>query len=203
MSRRASFAALALCVALIAGSAVALVAGVAMGAWQPAGPVARPAAPGNPGNPGPGSGGVEYGEFLDDVRVGRVFDVYREGDTLQVNAADGPYTVQLPPGDPDVYDDMEAAASAGGVPTPGFTTAGGPGEPAEPVSYAELLELARDGRLYDVFHEGDRLMVTAVDGTKDVAVPAGVDVLDDLEAAAADGGVPPPAYTKVPTVKPT
>ena len=200
MSRRASFAALALSVALVAGSIVALVAGVALGAWQPAGPVARPSAP---ANPGPVSGTVEYGEFLDDVRAGRVFDVYREGDTLQVNAADRPYTVQLPPGDPDVYDDMDAAATAGGVPIPGFTTAGGPDDPPEPLSYAELLQQVQAGRIYDVFHEGDRLMVTAVDGAKDVPVPADADVLDDLEAAAAAGGVPPPAYTKVPSVKPS
>jgi hypothetical protein len=200
MSRRASFAALAVSVALVAGSVVALVAGVAMGAWQPAGPVARTSAPGNPGAV---SGGVEYGEFLDDVRAGRVFDVYREGNTLQVNAVDRPYTVQLPPGDPDVYDDMEAAATAGGVPIPGFVTAGGPEDPPELLSYAELLELARAGRVYDVFHEGDRLMVTAVDGAKEVIVPPDADVLNDLEAAASAGGVPPPAYTKVPTVKPT
>jgi hypothetical protein len=199
MSRRASFAALALSVVLVAGSVVVLVAGVALGAWQPAGPVARPAGRTNPGS---GSGTVEYGEFLDDVRAGRVFDVYRDGDTLQVNAADRPYTVQLPPGDPDVYDDMGEAATAGGVPIPGYLTAGGPGDPPEPLSYPELLELVRAGRVYDVFHEGDRLMVTAVDGSKDVAVPPGVDVLDDLEAAASAGGVPPPAYTKVPGVKP-
>jgi hypothetical protein len=201
MSRRASFAALALSVALVAGSVVALVAGVAMGAWKPAGPVARPSTPANPG--GVVSGAVEYGEFLDDVRAGRVADVYRDGDILQVNAEAGPYAVQLPPGDPDVYEDMEAAASAGGVPVPGFTTAGGPDEPREPVTYAELLELTRAGRVYDVFHEGDRLMVTAVDGPKDVSVPPDVDVLNDLEAAAAAGGVPPPAYTKIPSVKPS
>lgn len=200
MSRRASFAALALSVALVAGSVVALVAGVALGAWQPAGPVARPS---SPANPGAGSGTVEYGEFLDDVRAGRVFDVYRDGNTLQVNAVDRPYTVQLPPGDPDVYDDMDAAATAGGVPIPGFVTAGGPDVPREPLSYAELLDQVRAGRIYDVFHEGDLLRVTAVDGDKDVTVPSDADVLDDLEAAAAAGGVPPPAYTKVPNVKPT
>jgi hypothetical protein len=197
MSRRASFAALALSVALIAGSVVALVAGVALGAWQPAGPVSRPSAPANPGG-GPAT--VEYGEFLDDVRAGRVSDVYREGNILQVNSVDRPYTVQLPPGDPDVYGDMEAAATAGGVPIPGFTD---PNDPPEPLSYAELLEQVRAGKIYDVFHEGDRLMVTAVDGAKEVTVPAGADVLNDLEAAAAAGGVPPPAYTKVPGVKPT
>lgn len=194
MSRRASFAALALSVALVAGSVVALVAGVALGAWQPAGPVARPS---SPANPGAGSGTVEYGEFLDDVRAGRVNDVGREGDTLQVNAMDGPYTVRLPPGDPDVYEDMEAAATAGGVPIPNFSSAGGPNDPAELLSYTELLEQVQDGRIYDVFHEGDRLMVTAVDGGKDVTVPEGADVLDDLEAAAEAGGVPPPTYTKI------
>jgi len=200
MSRRASFAALALSVALVAGSVVALVVGVAVGAWQPAGPVARPS---TPAIPGAGSGSVEYGEFLDDVRAGRVFDVYREGDILQVNTEDRPYTVQLPPGDPDVYDDMEAAATAGGVPIPGFSTAGGPDDPPEPLTYAELLRQVRAGRIYDVFHDGDRLMVTAVDGGKAVTVPEGADVLDDLEAAARAGGVSPPAYTKVPSVKPS
>lgn len=197
MSRRGSFAALGLSVALVAGSVVVLVAGVALGAWQPAGPAARPAAT---ANPGPGFGNVEYGEFLDDVRAGRVFDVYRDGDLLQVNAADGPYTVELPPGDPDVYDDMGEAATAGGVPVPGFSTASDPDDTPEPLSYAGLLEQVREGRVHDVLHDGDRLMVAAVDGTKDVGVPAGVDVLDDLEAAAAAGGVPPPTYTKIPTV---
>jgi hypothetical protein len=199
MSRRASFAALAVSIALVAGSVVALVAGVAMGAWKPAGPVARPSAPANPGVV---TGTVEYGEFLDDVRAGRVFDVYREGDILQVNAVDRPYTVQLPPGDPDVFDDMGDAAAAGGVPTPGFTTATGPDDSPEPLSYEELLDQVREGRIYNVVHDGDRLMVDAVDGTKDITVPAGADVLDDLEAAAAEGGVSPPAYTKVPNVKP-
>jgi hypothetical protein len=200
MSRRASFAALALSVALVAGSVVALVAGVALGAWQPAGPVARTSAPGIPGG-GPAT--VEYGEFLDDVRAGRVSDVSREGDIIQVNAVDRSYIVQLPPGDPDVYDDMEAAATAGGVPIPGFISTSGPDDPAETLSYAELLDQVRDGRIYDVFHEGDRLMVTAVDGAKEVTVPPDADVLNDLEAAATAGGVPPPAYTKVPSVKPT
>jgi len=195
MSRRASFAALAVSIALVAGSVVALVAGVATGAWKPAGPVARPSAPANPGVV---TGTVEYGEFLDDVRAGRVLDVYRDGNILQVNAMDQPYTVQLPPGDPAVYDDMEAAATAGGVPVPGFTTAGGPGVPAEPLTYAELLEQVKAGRIYDVFHDGDRLMVNAVDGEKEVTVPPDADVLNDMEAAAEAGGVPPPAYTKVP-----
>jgi hypothetical protein len=194
VSRRASFAALALSVALVAGSVVALVVGVALGAWQPAGPVARPSAP---TNPGAGSGTVEYGEFLDDVRAGRVYDVSRDGDILQVNAADRPYTVQLPPGDPDVYDDMDAAATAGGVPIPGFTSAGGPGDPPEPLTYAELLGQVRAGRIYNVFHEGDQLMVDAVDGGKAVTVPEGADVLDDLEEAARAGGVPSPTYTKI------
>jgi hypothetical protein len=71
------------------------------------------------------------------------------------------------------------------------------------LSYADLLDQAREGRIYNVIHEGDRLMVDAVDGTKDVTVPADADVLDDLEAAASAGGVPPPTYTKVPSVKPT
>jgi hypothetical protein len=199
VSRRGSFAALALSVALVAGSVVILVAGVALGAWQPAGPVARPT---GTATPGAGSGTVEYGGFLDDVREGRVFDVYREDDILQVNAADRPYTVQLPPGDPDVYDDMGEAATAGGVPIPGYSTAAGPDDSPEPLSYAVLLEQVRAGRIHNVFHEGDRLMVDAVDGGKDVTVPDGVDVLDDLEAAAAAGGVSPPAYTKVPSVKP-
>jgi hypothetical protein len=194
MSRRASFAALALSVALIAGSIVALVAGVALGGWQPAGPVARTSAPGIPGG---GSGTVEYGEFLDDVRAGRVADVTREGDVLQVNTVDQPYTVQLPPGDPNVYEDMEAAANAGGVPIPGFISAGGPDSPSEPLTYTEFLEQVQDGRIYDVFHEGDRLMVSAVDGSKTVTVPTGAHVLDDVEAAASAGGVPPPTYTKI------
>jgi hypothetical protein len=199
MSRRGSFAVLGLSVALVAGSVLVLVVGVALGAWQPAGPVARPPAT---ANPGAGSGNVEYGEFLDDVRAGRVFDVYRDGDLLQVNAAEGPYVVELPPGDPDVYVDMGEAAAAGGVPIPGFSTATGPDDSPEPLSYDDLLDQVRDGRIYDVFHHGDRLTVTAVDGTKDVAVPAGADVLDDLEAAAAAGGVQPPAYTKIPTEQP-
>jgi hypothetical protein len=194
MSRRTSFAALALSVALVGGSVVALVAGVALGAWQPAGPVARPS---GPANPGAGPGTVEYGEFLDDVRAGRVSSVSREGDIIQVDAVDRSYAVQLPPGDPDVYTDMEAAATAGGVPIPGFTSSGGPNDPPEPLSYPELLDQVQAGRIYNVFHEGDRLMVDAVDGGKDVTVPEGADVLDDLEAAAQAGGVPAPTYTKI------
>lgn len=197
MSRRGSFAALALSVALVAGVAVVLVAGVALGAWHPAGPV-RPAAPTSPTGPADPRA-IEYGEFLDDVRAGRVFDVFQDIDELQVNAEDGFYTVQLPFGEPDVFGDIQAAAAAGGVPTPAFGANSGPDETAEPLSYEVLLEQVRSGRIHDVFHEGDQLMVNAVDGSKEVVAPAGADVLDDLEAAARRGGVPPPAYTKVPS----
>ncbi len=192
MSRRGSVAALALSVVLVAGSIAALVAGVGLGAWHPAGPPPPTATP----RPGSGSRAdtVEYGEFLNDVRAGRVFDVYRDGDILQVNAEDRLYTVQLPQGDPDVFDDMEAAATAGGVPIPGFTTAAGPNDTPQPMSYPELLEQVRAGKVYDVLHEGDRL---TVDGSKEVVVSPGTHVLDDLEAAADAGGVPPPTYTKI------
>jgi hypothetical protein len=195
VSRRGSFAALALSVLLVAGSIAALVAGVGLGAWHPAGPPPPTATP-KPGS-GFGPDTVEYGQFLDDVRAGRVSDVYQDGAILQVNAADRPYTVELPPGDPDVFNDMEAAAAAGGVGIPGFTTAAGPNDIPEPMSYAQLLEQVRAGRVYDVFHEGDRLMVSAVDGSKEVIVSPGTHVLDDLEAAAEAGGVPPPTYTKI------
>jgi len=196
VSRRGSFAALALSVALLAGAVVVLVGGVALGAWQPAGPVraVAPTSPTGPTNPD----AVAYGEFLDDVRAGRVFDVFQDINVLQVNAEDGFYVVQLPFGEPDVFGDIQAAAAAGGVPTPAFGANSGPDETAEPVSYAVLLQQVRAGRIYDVFHEDDQLMVNAVDGSKEVVVPAGANVLDDLEAAARQGGVPAPAYTKVP-----
>ena len=194
MSRRGSIAALALSVALVAGAVLALVGGVAVGAWQPAGPVRATPTPGSGGD----TGTVEYGRFLDDVRAGRVMDAFQDGDLLHVNSGIGGYTVQLPPGDPDVYGDMEAAADAGGVPTPGFSSAAGPDETPQPLSYADFLDQVGSGRIYEVFQTGDRLDVNAVDGRKDVAVPAGADVLDDIEAAAEEGAVPPPVYTKMP-----
>lgn len=193
MSRRGSFAALVVSAVLVVGSIAVLVGGVALGAWRPAGPPPPTATP----RPGVVPGTVEYGEFLDDVRAGRVSDVFRDGDVLQVNAEDRPYTVQLPQGDPDVFDDMEAAAAAGGVQVPGYSTAGGPDETPEVLSYPDFLGQVREGRVYDVLHEGDRLMVSAVDGSKEVAVPPGARVLDDLEAEAEAGGVPPPTYTKI------
>lgn len=193
MSRRGSFAALAVSVALVVGAVLALVGGVAVGAWQPAGPVQATPIPGG-GIPG----AVEYGEFLDDVRAGTVHDAFQDGDILQVNATRGSYEVQLPPGDPDVFGDMEAAAAAGGVPMPGFGSTTGPEETPEPLSYDEFLDQVGSGRIYGVVHTGDRLEVEAVDGIKIVIVPAGADVLDDIEAAADGGEVTAPPYTKVP-----
>ena len=196
MSRRASFAALVLAIALVAGSVAALVGGVALGVWQPAGP-SRPTPQQAP--PGAGSDGQEYGVFLDDVRAGRVLDVFQEGSELQVSTTDGGYAVALPPGEPDVFGDMQAAAQAGGVPVPGFSSSSGPNTgPALPMSYPDLLEEVTAGRVYDVFHEGDRLMVNTFGGPREVDVPDGADVLDDLERAAAEGDVTAPSYTKVP-----
>lgn len=201
MSRGGSRAALALSLALIIGSALALIGGVAVGAWQPAGP-SRLATPG-PGNaPGLGSGTVEYGEFLAEVRAGRVYDVFRDGDILQVNGVDQPYTVQLPPGDPDVFADMLAAADAGGVPMPGFSRNGSPDETPEQISYAALLEMVEAGRVHEVFHTGNLLEVNTVDGMKQVEVPADVDVLDDIEAAAKAAGRAAPYYSKAPVPEP-
>jgi hypothetical protein len=197
VSRRGSLAALALCLALVVGSAVALVGGVAMGAWQPAGPT-RPATP-PPGNaPGFGSGTLEYDDFLAEVRAGRVYDVYRDGEVLQVNGAEEPYVVQLPPGDPDVFGDMQAAAATGGVTMPGFGTNARPDETPESLTYAALLELVQAGRVHEVFHTGDLVEANTVDGLKHVAIPAGTDVLEDIEAAAQAAGIPPPYYTKAP-----
>jgi hypothetical protein len=197
MSRRGSLAALGLCLALVIGSAVALVGGVAMGAWQPAGPSRQATPP--PGNvPRSGSGAVAYDEFLAEVRAGRVYDVYRDGDTLQVNGADQPYTVEVPSGDPDVFGDIQSAAESGGVQMPGYGSSTGPNEVPEQLTYAALLELVRSGRVHEVFHSGDMLEVNSVDGLKQVTVPAGADVLDDIEAAAEAAGRPPPYYTKAP-----
>jgi hypothetical protein len=192
MSRGTSIAALALCVALVAGAAIALVVGVALGAWQPAGP------PRATPNQGGVQGTVEYGAFLDDVRAGNVQDVFQDGDTLKVTTTTGGYTVHLPPGDPDVFGDVEAAAVAGGVQMPGYGSAAGPNETAEPLRYAEFLEQVGAGRIYNVEHMDERLTVAAVDGIKEVAVPEGSDVLADIEAAAAAGDVPPPTYVKLP-----
>lgn len=200
MSRGGSRAALALSLALVIGSALALIGGVALGGWQPAGP-SRPATP-PPRLPGVAPGGVEYGEFLAEVRAGRVYDVFREGDTLQVNGADEPYSVQLPPGDPDVYGDIQAAAESGGVPTPGFSTNAEPNETPELLSYVAFLDQVEAGRVREVYQTGDLLEVNAVDGFKQVTVPAGVDVLDDIEAAAQAAGIPPPFYGKVPLPEP-
>jgi hypothetical protein len=195
VSRRASFAALVLAIVLVAGSVAALVGGVALGMWQPAGP----SHPTTTAPPGAGSGGQEYGDFLDDVRAGRVLDVFQDGNELQVSTSDGGYTVGLPPGEPDVFSDMQAAAQAGGVPVPAFSSSSGPNTgPPKPMSYPELLEEVTAGRVYDVFHEGDRLMVSTFEGPREVDVPNGVDVLDDLERAAAEGDVAAPSYTKVP-----
>jgi hypothetical protein len=197
VSRRGSRAALALCLAVVLGSAVALVGGVAMGAWQPAGPT-RPATPPPGDSPGGGSGTLEYDDFLGEVRAGRVYDVYRDGDVLQVNGAEQPYIVQLPPGDPDVFGDMQAAAATGGVTMPGFGTNARPEETPESLTYAALLELVQAGRVHEVFHSGDLLEAKTVNGLKHAAVPAGTDVLGDIEAAAGAAGIPPPYYTKAP-----
>jgi hypothetical protein len=197
MSRRGSRAALALSLALVIGAALALIGGVALGGWQPAGPSRQATPP--PGNvPGFGSGVVAYDEFLAEVRAGRVYDVYRDGDILQVNGAEQPYTVEVPPGDPDVFGDILAAADAGGVPMPGFSRNGGPGDTPEQISYAALLEMVEAGRVHEVFHTGDLLEVNTVDGLKRVAVPAGVDVLDDIEASAKAAGRAAPYYSKAP-----
>jgi hypothetical protein len=201
VSRGGSLAALALSLALVVGSALALVGGMALGAWQPAGPSRQATPP--PGNvPGFGSGAIAYDEFLAEVRAGRVYDVYRDGEILQVNGAEQPYTVEVPAGDPDVFGDMQAAAASGGVTMPGFGTNMGPNEVPEQLTYVALLELVQTGRVHEVFHSGDMLEVNSVDGLKRVPVPAGVDVLADIEAAAEAAGRPPPYYTKAPDKPP-
>jgi hypothetical protein len=189
VSRRGSFIALALSVALVAGSVVALVGGVALGAWQPAGPPRPTPAP----TPFPGS--EELTAFLDEVRAGLVVAVVQEGAELSVDGIDRDYVLQLPSESFDIFSAMEAAARDGGVPMPEITISG---PKATSLTYPEFLGLVRAGRIVEVFHQGDVVNAYAEDMAYEVRVPAGVvSVLGDIEAAAAEGSVRAPNYQKV------
>jgi hypothetical protein len=67
------------------------------------------------------------------------------------------------------------------------------------LTYDEFLAGVRDGRFYDVTQDGRTLRVSGEFATYEVPVPAdNTHVLDDIERAARESGVDPPAFTKLP-----
>lgn len=197
MSRGQSIAILAICVALVLGPAVALAGGTVLGSWKPAGPQAAPPAT-TPEPELPGSEATGYGEFLDDVRAGHVLDVFQSGLDLSVSTQDGGYQVRVPDPSVDVIADIESAALESGIPPPAYFNESEPPMEPQPLTYEEMLEQVRTGRVRDVLHQGDRLQVSTNTRVFEVEVPLKKEVLADIEAAAASGGVPAPPYTKVP-----
>jgi len=203
MSARAAFSVLALCLVVAIGPLVTTGIAVALGGWVPAGPVVAtprpgPFQPGQPGGPRSGPGSVDYDAFLDDVRTGRVMDVMDVDGRLAVTTTDGGYEVFVTDPSLDVLADMEAAAAEGGVDVPAYGSDDGP-QAGPPRTYEAFLDDVRGGRISDVVHEGDHLTVGGRNRTYEVTLPDGtIDVLRDIEEAAAAGGVSPPAYTKVP-----
>jgi hypothetical protein len=194
VTRSGSFAVLGSSAAIVAGCALIVVIGITTGLWQPRG------APPQTARPVPGFGGVQlgarsYGEFLSDVREGRVLQVTQQGQLVQVDSVDGPYTVDAPSG-ADVLADITAASESGGVPAPPFA-----GEEVGPrtITYDEFLAEVKAGRISDVTHEHGELQASGVRGAYIVSVPSPTtDVLGDIENAAREGDVPPPYYSKAP-----
>ena len=192
MNRQASFAALGLAAALVAGSALFLFVGIASGVWQPRGALPPRASPPQAGIP---IGARSYDEFLDDVRAGKVGHVSQEGQLLQVANAEGGYTVEAPQG-VDVFADMTTAAEAGGVDVPSFDT---DQLNSQTVTYEEFLAEVEAGHIHDVSHQGTDIHGTTQSREFITTAPSTTtDVLADVEAAAERGGVPPPYYAKLP-----
>jgi hypothetical protein len=194
MSRQASFAILGASAALVVCAALFVFVGIAAGVWQPRG--APPSEPGASSRPGGMSiGARSYGDFLEDVRAGQVSHVFQQGQLLQVEGTGGSYTVDAPPGE-DVVADVRDAATAGGVPIPAIE-----GEGLEPknVSYEELLQEVKSGRVFELTEQGTQIHASEANQELLATVPsAETNVLEDVEDAARAGNVAPPVYTKVP-----
>jgi hypothetical protein len=187
---------LVVCIALLAATVATTAGSIALGAWVPLGE--RPAATAPP-LPDPGQAGAPtYADFLDDIRAGRVIHVNQSGETLFVTKADGGYDVTLDNPDVDVVADMTGAANETGASLPTYSRDGGSEDLGER-TYEELLADVALGRVVDVSQSGSQLSCSLFNGYYfvDLADPD-VDVLGDIEAAAASGGVRPPAYSKYP-----
>jgi hypothetical protein len=193
VNRQASFAALGASAALVLGCALFLFVGIAAGVWQP-----RGAPPPRASVPPPGGipiGARSYGEFLEDVRQGRVVHASQQGDLVQVDAVDGPYTVEAPPGE-DVLADMSTAAEEGGVEMPSFDSEG---QPPTTITYEAFLAEVEAGHIVDVTQQGTDIQASSSSRQFVVQAPSALaDVLGDIEAAARRGGVPPPFFSKAP-----
>jgi hypothetical protein len=195
VNRRASVAVLGLAAAVVVGCALFLFVGIAAGVWQPRG--APPVQP----TPGSGNGGFplgarSYGDFLADVQAGNVVHASQQGQLVQVDSVNGPYTVDAPPGE-DVFGDMQAAADNGGVPIPAFDLEGE--VQSKTVTYEQLLTEVRAGHVTDITHQGREVHATGIGAELVATVPsADTDVLKDIEEAARAGNVAPPFYSKVP-----
>lgn len=195
MNRVAARAILGAALVAIVLPAVLVAGGIATRAWVPA--VAVPP-------PTPTRADAAYIAFLDEVAAGDVQGVGMAPGTLLVARVDGDqYTVDVSISEQQIFDDVEAAAARGGVAMPHLYSIDDSGNGFGPpqLAWDDLLERVRSGRVFDVFHEGDQLQVSADDGVYQVEVPPDVDdVLAALEAAAATAGVPAPYYSKAPTV---
>lgn len=195
MNRGASIAVLGASAALVVGSMLFLVVGIAAGVWQPRGaPPPRPS-PTEFGGGGIQLGARSYGEFLQDVREGTVLQISQQEELIQVEAAFGSYTVTAP-ATADIYADVQAAAESGGVDVPPFASEG-----VEPVTveYEEFLAQIETGRISDVTQQGDELHATGFSREYVTTLPSpSTNVLADIDAAARRGGVDPPVYTRIP-----
>ena len=197
MRRSSGLLVLVVCLALLAATLATTVGSIALGAWTPLGE--RPAPTTGPGQlPGPGDGDVTYADFLDDVRSGSVVHVNQSGPELNVSTQDGGYLVVLESPDLDVVGDITGAAVDGGVSPPSYSVDGQMEDLGER-TYAEMLEDVAAGRLQDVSQSGATLSCSGFGGYYVVALDdPGHDVLGDIEAAAAEAGIPPPPYSKYP-----
>lgn len=193
MNRQWSFAALGASAALVVGCMLFLVAGIAAGVWEPRGAPPPRASAGPPG--GIPIGARSYGDFLEDVRAGKVGHVSQQGQLLQVGTDDAGYTVEAPP-DEDVLADMTSAAESGGVEVPAFDT---DQLSSVSVTYDEFLAEVEAGHIQNVTHQGTDIQATSESREYLTTTPSKrTDVLADIEAAAKRGGVPPPYYSKAP-----
>jgi hypothetical protein len=197
MSRSSGLLVLAACVTVLVGAFLATASSIALGAWTPLGE--RPAPTSTPQSGGPigGPGEVTYERFLADVQSGDVQHVdFVEGERLDVSTNEAFYQLVLPDGVTDPFADMTTAAAQGSVRVPTFTVNGAQEDLGER-TYEQMLDDVAAGRLYDVSQTDRQLSCSGALGFYLVLLEdPEADVLGDIEAAAADGGVPAPSYSK-------